>query len=157
TMPGMPRRLVLAFSICCLASQLPAQAPRTAIMGINVVDVVRGEIHPGQTVIIANGVIEAAGPSGGVAIPADPLRIPRDGRYMMPGLWDMHVHLRSDQKAPSIRLVEENAALLNLFLPNGVVGIREMGGDLADEVVQWREEIRSGKHTGPRILTAGRK
>jgi len=72
-------------------------------------------------------------------------------------LWDMHVHLRSDRKTPSIRLVEENAALLDLFLPNGIVGIREMGGDLADEVVQWREEIRSGKRTGPRILTAGRK
>jgi len=43
-MSGMPRRLVLAFSLfCCLALQLPAQAPRTAIMGINVVDVIRGE------------------------------------------------------------------------------------------------------------------
>lgn len=155
---SVSRHPVPAFSlIFCLASQLPAQAPRTAITGINVVDVVRGEIHSGQTVIIANGLIEAAGPSGGVDIPAAAVRLPGDGRYLMPGLWDMHVHLRSDQKAPSIRLVEKNAALLDLFLPNGIVGIREMGGDLADEVVQWREEIRSGKRTGPRILTAGRK
>lgn len=157
-MSGMPRPPVLAFSlISCLASQLSAQAPRTAITGINVVDVVRGEIHSGQTVIIANGLIEAVGPSGSVDIPAAAVRLAGDGRYLMPGLWDMHVHLRSDQKAPVIRLVEENAALLDLFLPNGVVGIREMGGDLADEVVHWREEIRSGKRTGPRILTAGRK
>jgi hypothetical protein len=120
--------------------------------------VVRGEIHSGQTVIIANGLIEADGPSGSVDIPAAAVRIPGDGRYLMPGLWDMHVHLRSDEKAPTIRLVEENAALLDLFLPNGIVGIRkrharrsrEMGGDLADEVVHWREEIRSGKRAGPR-------
>jgi imidazolonepropionase-like amidohydrolase len=157
-MSGMPRHPVPAFSlIFCLASQLPAQGPRTAITGISVVDVVRGEIHSGQTVIIANGLIEATGPSGGVDIPAATVRIPGDGRYLMPGLWAMHVHLRSDRKAPAIRLVEENAALLDLFLPNGIVGIREMGGDLADEVVQWREEIRSGRRTGPRILTAGRK
>src|SRR6266404_2216502 len=158
-MTGMPCHPVPVFSlIFCLAFQLPAQAPPVAITGINVVDVVRGEIHSGQTVIIANGRIEAAGgPSDGVDIPAAAVRIPGDGRYLMPGLWDMHVHLRSDRKAPAIRLVEENAALLDLFLPNGVVGIREMGGDLADEVVHWREEIRSGKRTGPRILTAGRK
>src|SRR5713101_2727786 len=157
-MSGMPRYPVPAFSlIFCLASQLPAQAPRMAITGINVVDVVRGEIHAGQTVIIANGLIEAVGPSDSVNVPAAAVRIPGDGRYLMPGLWDMHVHLRSDQKTPSVRLVEENAALLDLFLPNGIVGIREMGGDLADEVVHWREEIRSGKRVGPRILTAGRK
>src|SRR5713226_8898649 len=158
TMTGMLRHPVPAFLlIFCLASQLPAQAPRTAITGINVVDVMRGEIHSGQTVIIANGLIEAAGPSGEVDIPAAAVRIPGDGRYLIPGLWDMHVHLRGDQKNPTTRLVEENAALLDLFLPNGIVGIREMGGDLADEVVLWREEIRSGKRTGPRILTAGRK
>ncbi len=157
-MSGMPRHPVPAFSLFfCLAWQLPAQAPRTAITGINVVDVVRGETYSGQTVIIANGLIEATGPSGGVDISAAAVRIPGDGRYLMPGLWDMHVHLRSDRQAPAIRLVEENAAMLDLFLPNGIVGIREMGGDLADEVVHWREEIRSGKRTGPRILTAGRK
>jgi len=69
----------------------------------------------------------------------------------------MHIHLRSDARQPDVPLVEENAALLGLFLPNGVVGVREMGGDLADHVLRWREEIRSGKRIGPRILTAGRK
>ena len=157
TMCAMPRYALLALFLFCLAPQLPAQTPPVAITGINVVDVVRGEIHYGQTVIIANGIIEAVGPPGQVAIPAAAVRIHGDGRYLLPGLWDMHVHLRGDQKNPSLRLVEENAALLDLFLPNGIVGIREMGGDLADEVIQWREEIRAGKRTGPRILTAGRK
>ena len=76
-MSGMPRCPVSTFSLLfCLTSQLAAQTPRTAITGINVVDVVRGEIHSGQIVIIANGLIEAAGPSGSVDIPAAAVRIP---------------------------------------------------------------------------------
>jgi imidazolonepropionase-like amidohydrolase len=157
-MTGMPSHPVpTLLLISCLASQLPAQAPPTAITGINVVDVVRSEVHSGQTVVIANGIIEAVGSSDSVNIPAAAVRVPGDGRYVMPGLWDMHVHLRSDQKNPTTRLVEENAALLDVFLPNGIVGIREMGGDLGDEIMHWREEIRAGKRTGPRIITAGRK
>ena len=56
-----------------------------------------------------------------------------------------------------LSLIHIYAALLGLFLPNGVVGVREMGGDLADRVLRWRDEIRSGERIGPRILTAGRK
>ncbi|MBI2679902.1 MAG: hypothetical protein HYX25_02705 [Candidatus Solibacter usitatus] len=153
----MLRYLCASCLIFFLACQLPAQAPPAAITGINVVDVVRGEIRAGQTVVIANGIIEAVGPSDSLNIPAGAVRIPGDGRYLMPGLWDMHAHLRSDQKNPTIRLIDENAALLDLFLPNGIVGIREMGGDIGDEIMHWREEIRAGKRTGPRILTAGRK
>jgi imidazolonepropionase-like amidohydrolase len=96
----MPRHATVALLILGLAPHLPAQAPPTAITGINMVDVVRAEIHSGQTVIIANGLIQSVGPSGHMDIPAGAVRIPGDGRYLMPGLWDMHVHLRGDQKNP---------------------------------------------------------
>ncbi len=143
--------------ILCLASSLLSQTPATAIIDINVVDVTRGEIHYGQTVVIVGGRIQAIAPSGNAQIPASALRVPGEGRYLMPGLWDMHVHLRGDLKNPAIRMADENAALLDLFLPNGITGIREMGGDLADDVLRWRGEIAAGKRMGPRILTAGRK
>ena len=52
------------------------------------------------------------------------------------GLWDMHVHLRSPRDRPLPQLVSENESVLDLVLPNGIVGIREMGGDLADQVIQ---------------------
>jgi imidazolonepropionase-like amidohydrolase len=141
----------------CLTSILSSQPSTTAIVDINVVDVVRGQIHYGQTVVITGGRIQAIVPSGNAQIPAGALRVPGEGRYLMPGMWDMHVHLRSDRKNPTVRMTDENAALLDLFLPNGIVGIREMGGDLSDKVLQWRDEIAAGKRTGPRILTAGRK
>lgn len=154
----MPRPSIRCLPVLlCLASNLLSQTSTTAIIDVNIVDVIRGEIHYGQSVVIAGGHIRAITPSPNAQIPGDAVRIPGDGRYLIPGLWDMHVHLRSDLKSPGIRLVEENAAVLDLFLPNGITGIREMGGDLSDRVLQWRDEIASGKRTGPRILTAGRK
>jgi len=142
----------------CLAPRAFAQTPAPlAVVDVNVVDVVNGETRTHQTVLILNGRIAAAGSTDAVGIPALAIRIPGEGRFLIPGLWDMHIHLRSNQVAPDFPLVDENAALLDLFLPNGVVGVREMGGDLADSVFRWRDEIRSGKRTGPRILTAGRK
>jgi imidazolonepropionase-like amidohydrolase len=124
---------------------------------VNIVDVVAGEIRSDQTVLISNGRITVIGAAGSVALPTDARIIGEQGKYLLPGLWDMHVHLRSDQNKPGIPLVAENESMLDLFLPNGVVGIREMGGDLADQVIQWRNEIRAGKREGPRIITAGRK
>jgi len=155
----MKRRPIHTLALAlCLATRAFAQTPAPlAVVDVNVVDVVKGETRGHQTVLIANGRIAAAGSSAVVGIPAQAIRIPGEGRYLIPGLWDMHIHLRSNQVNPNVPLVEENAALLDLFLPNGVVGVREMGGDLADSVFRWRDEIRSGKRIGPRILTAGRK
>jgi len=143
--------------LLCLASHVLSQAPATAIVNVNVVDVSRGEIRSGQTVVIAGGRIEAVAPAGKAQIPSGALRVPGDGRYLIPGLWDMHVHLRGDRANPALPMAEDNAALLDLFLPNGVTGIREVGGNLSDDVLEWRAEIAAGKRTGPRILTAGRK
>lgn len=154
------RHLFLSIILYCPISQCPAQTPPQhpiAITHVNVVDVVAGEIRADQTVLISNGRITATGPSNSVAAPRDATVIAANGEYLMPGLWDMHVHLRSDQNRPETRMSDDNESLLDLFLPNGVVGICEMGGDLADDVIRWRNEIRAGKREGPRILTAGRK
>lgn len=138
-----------------LASALCAQT--VAITGVNVVDVVAGKVIPEQTVVIAGGRITAMGRAPGVQVPAQSQTIDGAGYYLMPGLWDMHVHFRSNPVDRDRVLADENAAMLELFLVNGVVGVREMGGDLSDHVLRWREEIKSGKRVGPRILTAGRK
>ena len=141
-----------------LASPLAAQSggvnqPPLAFTGVHIVDVVTGQTSPARTVVIDGGRIASLdGP-----VPPQARRIPADGLYVVPGLWDMHVHLRSAARRPDAPLIEENAGFLDLFLPHGVLGIREMGGDLADTVLRWRGEINTGKRIGPRILTAGRK
>lgn len=140
------------------ASPLAAQSggvnqPPLAFTGVHIVDVVTGQTSPARTVVIDGGRIASLdGP-----VPPQARRIPADGLYVVPGLWDMHVHLRSAARRPDAPLIEENAGFLDLFLPHGVLGIREMGGDLADTVLRWRGEINTGKRIGPRILTAGRK
>jgi len=146
-------------SIALAPSAMFGQQPvrPTAITHVNVIDVVAGAVRADQTVVLANGKIAAIGPSPAVEVPREAMVIAAAGEYLIPGLWDMHVHLRSDSARLGIQLAAENEAMLDLFLPNGVVGIREMGGDLADSVIRWRDEIHAGKREGPRILTAGRK
>ena len=74
------------------------------------------------------------------------------GKYVIPGLWDMHVHMRGGAEA-----IPDNEAFLKLYLANGVTGVREMGGDLVETVLRWRGEIASRERVGPRIITSGPK
>jgi len=121
------------------------------------VDVAAGRVIPGQTVTIEGDRIMEVASEAAARVPAGAQVLDGRGRYLMPGLWDMHVHFRSNPVDRERVLADENEATLELFVANGVVGVREMGGDLSDHVLRWREEIKSGKRVGPRILTAGRK
>jgi len=132
---------------------LGAQGQPTSITGVSVVDVVAGKVLAPQTVVISEGRIADIG----AAVKPVGTVVDGTGFYLIPGLWDMHVHFRNNPVDRERSLADENAATLELFLVNGVVGVREMGGDLSDHVLRWREEINAGKRAGPRILTAGRK
>ena len=145
--------------ILTVSAVLHAQSadPGTAITGINVIDVAKGNTVSNQTVLISGCRIAAMGAADSVAVPSGAKSLDGRGFYLIPGLWDMHVHFRSNPVDRYNPLAEENAALLELFLINGVVGVREMGGDLSDHVLLWRDQIRAGKRVGPRILTPGRK
>jgi imidazolonepropionase-like amidohydrolase len=111
-------------ALCCALAKIPAQptAPgTTAIEHVNVVYVVAGEIRTDQTVLISNGRIIVSGPAASVAHPSEARIIRAEGKYLLPGLWDMHVHLRSNQDKPGVQLLEENESFLSLFLANGIV------------------------------------
>jgi imidazolonepropionase-like amidohydrolase len=73
------------------------------------------------------------------------------GKYLIPGLWDMHIHLEGTA------LVEDNEALLPIFLAYGITTVRDCASDLGLQVLAWRDEINTGKRIGPTIYTAGRK
>ncbi len=72
--------------------------------------------------------------------------------YVMPGLWDMHVHFRGGDS-----LVEENKELLKLFLAYGITTVRDAGGDITPEVLKWRKNISGNSQDGPRIFSSGPK
>jgi DNA-binding Lrp family transcriptional regulator len=112
------------------------------IENISIIDGVNPAVQPNRTIVIVGNRIKALGVKGEVSIPAKAKIINGKGKYLIPGLWDSHVHL-SDKKV-----------FLPLFVANGVTSVREMGGDL-QELKQMREQIANGQLLGPRIKTAG--
>jgi imidazolonepropionase-like amidohydrolase len=127
------------------------------ITHVTVIDTRSGEEDRDRTVVISGKRIldikdakQIKPPSGGNVIDAT-------GKYLIPGLWDMHVHIRGSIIGSTSNLAGENEAMLPLYLTNGVTGIREMGGDLVDLVLQWRADVESDKRVAPRIVTCGPK
>lgn len=123
-------------------SPLIDQSP-VAITGVTVVDVASGGLLPNETVIIDGGKIIAMGPATSTPPPSGSRRVDGTGKYLIPGLWDMHTHLTMTGRSA-----------LKLFLANGVTGVRDMGGD-PGVVLPWRDSIAAGSLEGPRILAAG--
>jgi imidazolonepropionase-like amidohydrolase len=143
--------LVVSLSLCQPAkAQDWSLQDTTVITDVNIVDVRTGEIRPDQIVIIEKNRITAVGSKKNTRYPRNaPTILNGRGAYLIPGLWDMHVHLAFGDWFPRADEIS-----LPLFVANGVTGVRDMGSDL--EVVEsWRDEIESGRMLGPRILTAG--
>src|SRR5215470_4689111 len=119
------------------------------ITDVNVVDVRRGTIFADQVVIIEKNRIVDVGPRKSTRYPRNAPSSSAHGGYLIPGLWDMHVHLVFGDWFPNAKDIS-----LPLFIANGVTSVRDMGSDL-DVVQGWRNEIEAGRMIGPRIMTSG--
>ena len=140
---------LLATTEPLLAAERP-DLPPIAITSVTIVDLLAN--RPGRTVVVANGRIDSIALDRDAVIPANAQRVDGRGRYLIPGLIDMHVHLfnLSSHRAP-------NDWTFALFVANGVTGVREMNAnaDALETVQQWRKEFAHGNLIGPRILAAG--
>jgi hypothetical protein len=114
---------------------------------VTVVDVEAGKLVPDQRVIIVGTRIQTVGGASAVPLPPGAQVVDAQGKYLIPGLWDMHVH---PHRAIDI--------FYPLFLANGVTGIRDAWStEPLDSLVQWWREILAGTRVGPpRQLLAGR-
>jgi imidazolonepropionase-like amidohydrolase len=112
-----------------------------SITNVTVIDVVTGGKRTGVTVLTQGDRITAIGPK--VVIPRGTSRLSGKGKFLIPGLWDMHSHHQGT-----------GAECLDLFVAKGVVGTRDMGGD-ADFILPLRERVNSGSLFGPEIIAAG--
>ena len=111
-----------------------------AITGARLLDPASGTVRPGTTVVVSGDRITAVGPDGQVELPAGAETVEAKGRTLMPGLWDMHVHL---------------ATLDGLMhLAAGVTTVRDLAND-TDFLVDLRRRFDAGEVLGPRILMAG--
>ena len=139
--------LLLVLSAVVVQSHAEAQA--IAFTNVNVVPFDRERILPGQTVIVRDGRIAEIGPAEKTKVPAGALQIDGRGKYLMPGLADMHVHLYPSAGAPDDLASQQ----LQLFLANGVTTIRNMIGK--PEHLLLRDRVAKGELPGPTIYTAG--
>jgi imidazolonepropionase-like amidohydrolase len=132
------------------AAQKPSPNDLIVINNVSVVDVRSGAVLADQTVILERNRIASVGPSKSAKYPRNAPSVNGHGYFLIPGLWDMHVHLVFGDWFPGAQDVT-----LPLLIANGVTGVRDMGSEL--EIVEdWRNEIEAGRLLGPRIFTSGR-
>jgi imidazolonepropionase-like amidohydrolase len=137
------------FSPTSVRAQTISSTASIALTHVTIVDVRSGALHADQTVVVEGNLIRSVGPSTSTKPPQRARLIDCSGLFLIPGLWDMHVHLMFGDWFPGAKEIS-----LPLFIANGVTGVRDMGSEL--EIVQgWRKEIDAGTLVGPRIFTSG--
>lgn len=155
------RPLFFLFLSCCLQAMTNsalAQAPllattdATLIYNVQIVDIKSGIVQSNKAVLLKGGTIQNVGTYAALkrGIKSSH-QINGQGKYLIPGLWDMHVHIEGED------LMEDNLVLMDVYLAYGITTVRDCASDLGEKVLQWRDEINQGKRQGPQIFTAGRK
>jgi imidazolonepropionase-like amidohydrolase len=152
----------LLLTLLLFPSFLEAQSPSIPstkaliLTHVTVIDVTGSPPKPDMGVVIRDHRIAAISRTSAVVPPEDAEIVDATGKFLIPGLWDMHVHTgRKDFFLP-------------LYVANGVTGVRDMGGDIEDpsgelsslsgryvQLVLWREAIEEGSLLGPRLVIAG--
>ena len=140
--------VALAFFAGCASSQMPTGT--FAFKHVNVVDVTGGKVFPDQTVVINGEQIAAVGPSAQVSIDAVAQVVDASGGFLIPGLWDMHVHLIDPDTPGGLDVV------LPMLIANGVTAVRDLGSESLDAILALRREVQEGTRLGPRVVVAGK-
>jgi imidazolonepropionase-like amidohydrolase len=131
-----------------LSDEPAAQGAATAFIGVSVLPMDTDAVLSDQTVVVADGKIASISSSGTAKVPAGAVKIDGKGKYLMPGLGELHAHIPGGN-APDAD-VERT---LFLYVANGVTTIRGMLGHPRHLV--YRERVAKGDVLGPRIYTSG--
>lgn len=126
------------------ASENKNDEPSILIESVTVIDAKSGERQNLNVLISGNKIIEVS--DRPVESPSNCTVINGKGKYLIPGLWDAHVHVTF---TPGLE-----QAMFPLFLGNGITSIRDTGG-LIDEVLPWKEKSLQEPDTSPRLFIAG--
>jgi imidazolonepropionase-like amidohydrolase len=133
-----PRFLACAAGLLSATTARAQDAGATVFTGVSVLTMESNDVLHEQAVVVQGGEITWVGPTGELEAPADAIRIDGGGRWLMPGLADMHVHM--------------DASDIPLFLANGVTTVREMNG--SERHLALRDSIAQGLRLGPRMIVA---
>lgn len=135
--------LLLIFTGQLTAQRLPVTEPGSlAFTHVTVIDMTGAPPKSDMTVVISGNRIMTISQAGKARIPKEAQIIDATGKFLIPGLWDMHFHIHETERT------------FPLFIANGVIGVRNTGGDF-QKLFEWRAAVASGKLLGPRIVTCG--
>lgn len=149
---------LLLSSVAFFAQDLTVDVRPLAFTHVSVIDATGKPAQPDMTVVVTGNRITALGKTGSVRVPQNARVTDAAGKYMIPGLWDMHQHafMRKNKVLPLLSLWGD--------IINGVTGVRDMGdqgipddfGDLPMiQDFEWRQAIQAGAVLGPRLVLAG--
>jgi imidazolonepropionase-like amidohydrolase len=146
--------LLLSFLLffCVHRSESNPQQKPLVFVHVTVIDATGVPAMPDMTVTIIGNQITAIGKTGIVSVPAEAEVVEAAGKFLIPGLCDMHVHLFNHvREGPSTELY------FPMLIANGITSVRDMWTKLDEipQVQQWRKQLDNGTATIPRIAAAG--
>jgi len=137
----MTRSWFIGLALVCACTTSSPSQKSLVLTDVTVIDGTGAAIRPNSAVIITGNRIDSIVDSRrSESFPKGARVIRAAGKFVIPGLWDMHVHLSAEH--------------LPLFVAYGVTGVRDMGNKLSD-VDSWRAQIADGTLIGPSILRVG--
>lgn len=145
--------LMVVSSLFGLPLAMSADGQSLLLRDVTIVDVTDGSLRSEQSVRIEGGRIAEIALAGDLDVPAGATVVEASGKFLIPGLWDMHTHTFNNN-APQ----PPNTWTFPLFLANGVTGVRDMWvkpGEQSDLVRSWRREMANGTFLGPRFGAIG--
>ena len=145
TLTGMAISTVV---VAALAMRPVAQPATTAFVGVSVLTMESDAVLADHTVVVSDGKIASVAPSAKAQVPAGAARVDGKGKFLIPGLAEMHAHIPGG--AATDQAVERT---LFLYAANGITTIRGMLGDPRHLV--YRDRAAKGEIVSPRIYTAG--
>lgn len=137
--------LVLLPTLIVGQSKPASKSKSIAFTHVTVIDATGAPAKPDMSVVILDSRIIALGRTGKIRIPRDAVVINAKGKFLIPGLWDMHIHSGG---------YENGKKYFPRLIANGITGIRDMGTPL-DEILQLRKEVDEGIILGPHMVIAG--
>ena len=145
--PALPRLVALAAAdgMAALSEAAASESPRPsaviAVTGGSIIDMSGRPPIANGTVLIKDGRVDAVGVAEQVAVPPDATIVDAAGKFVIPGLWDMHAHFEQVEWGP-------------IYLAAGITTVRDVANEL-EFIAAVRDAVASGKGLGPRLLLAG--
>jgi len=140
--------LAVFFGFSCKSQQaVDNRVKEIVFKNVSIIPLEKNEVLANRDVVVKNGIITAIGESSKVKFTSDALVIDGKGKFLLPGLAEMHAHV------PPVDDLEPMKDVLMLFALNGVTTIRGMLGH--PRHIELRSKIQNGEITGPRFITSG--